>query len=94
MTMLLTFAYLGASLIMFWHSAGSHGRRPLHRAMLYAFAFSTMCWGSARFLILFGADAEDWRWMIELGHAAMIAFAVMWIRSEVKVNRVIKSRSA
>jgi len=37
MTLIITLTYLISAGIMFWHSAESDERRPLHRAMLYAF---------------------------------------------------------
>ena len=94
MTALVAIAYILASGILFWHSADDPDRRPLHRAMLYAFAFSLMCQGSARFLIVFGTPASEWTWMLDLGHLSMIAFAAMWIRREVDVNALLKGRRA
>jgi len=91
MTLIITLTYLISAGIMFWHSAESDERRPLHRAMLYAFAFAMMCWGSARMLVMFGFPAQDWNWMIDLGHASMVAFAVMWMHREIRVKQLIRS---
>lgn len=94
MSLLVTVAYLISAGVMFWHSADSPDRRPLHRAMLYAFAFALMCWGSARMLMLFGVDAADWQWMVDLGHVAMIAFAVMWMHLEIHVLRLLRKKGS
>ena len=82
MTVFLTIADLLLALALFWHSANSPARDAVLRAMLYAWAFALMCFGTARFLILFGAAQDDWRWMINLGHLALIAFGVMWVARE------------
>lgn len=82
MTVLLTIADLLLALALFWHSANSPDRDGVLRAMLYCFAFSSMCFGAARFLILFGAAQDEWQWMIDLGHLALIAFGVMWVARE------------
>ncbi len=82
MTILLTIADLLLALALFWHSANSPARDGVLRAMLYAFAFAVMCFGAARFLTLFGASPADWRWMIDLGHLALIAFGIMWVARE------------
>lgn len=92
MTLFVTIAYLVAAGIMFWHSAESPDRRPLHRAMLYAFAFALMCWAAARTLILAGEPEDQWEWMVNLGHLSMIAFAAMWIRCELNVLEIIRKR--
>jgi uncharacterized membrane protein HdeD (DUF308 family) len=81
-TILLTIADLMIALVLFWHSADSPNRAPVHRAMLYAFAFATMCFGAARFLVLFGANREEWQWMIDLGHASLVIFAMIWVVRE------------
>ena len=94
MSVIVTLAYLISAGVMFWHSADSPDRRPLHRAMLYAFAFALMCWGSARMLLLFGAAPEEWAWMVDLGHASMIAFAVMWMHREIHVLRLLRKRGS
>lgn len=82
MTVLLMLADLALALALFWHSASSPARDAVLRAMLYAFAFAVMCFGAARFLTLFGADQTDWRWMINLGHLALVAFGIMWVARE------------
>jgi hypothetical protein len=82
MTWLLTFADLALAITLFWHSANSPDRDPVLRAMLYAFAFAVMCFGAARFLSLAGASPDAWRWMIDLGHVALIAFGAMWVARE------------
>ena len=92
MTLFVTIAYLVAAGIMFWHSAESPDRRPLHRAMLYAFAFAAMCFGAARFLTLFGAVQADWQWMVDLGHLALIAFGIMWVARETGRMAMLKGK--
>ncbi len=75
-------ADLVLALALFWHSANSPARDPVLRTMLYAFAFAVMCFGSARFMILFGASESDWQWMIDLGHASLIVFGIIWVARE------------
>lgn len=82
MTVFLTIADLMLALALFWHSANSPARDAVLRAMLYSFAFAAMCFGAARFLVLFGADQSEWQWMINLGHCALIAFGIMWVARE------------
>lgn len=93
MTMLLTLADLALALALFWHSANSPARDAVLRAMLYVFAFSSMCFGTARFLILFGADQSDWQWMIDAGHLALIAFGVMWVARETGRMAILKGKT-
>ena len=90
MTVALTLAYLAIAALLLWHSGATADRRPMHRAMLYAFGFAAMCFGAARFLILSGAPADDWQWMMDAGHIALVAFAAMWIRREHDVIRRIR----
>lgn len=90
MTATLTLAYLIIAALLLWHSGASADRSPMHRAMLYAFGFAAMCFGAARFLILFGAAADDWQWMIDAGHISLVAFAAMWIRREHEIIRRIR----
>lgn len=92
MTHLLTAAYLVIAFALFWYSANSDQRSRVHRAMLYAFGFAAMCFGTARFLVLFGAEAGQWRWMIEAGHVSLIAFAVMWVRREVGLKEKLERK--
>ncbi|WP_066530470.1 hypothetical protein [Erythrobacter sp. CCH5-A1] len=82
MTWLLTFADLALAITLFWHSANSPSRDAVLRAMLYAFAFSLTSFGAARFLSLTGAAPDAWRWMVDLGHVALIAFGAMWVARE------------
>lgn len=88
--LLLTVADLAVALVLFWHSANSPERDPVLRAMLYAFAFALMSFGAGRFLTLFDTDPADWRWMINLGHLALIAFGIMWVARE--TGRMAKLR--
>lgn len=90
MTFILTVAYLAIAAVLLWHSAESADRRPLHRAMLYAFGFAAMCFGSARFLMLTGTARADWQWIFDLGHVALIGFAVMWIARETGLARFLR----
>jgi len=89
---LLTIADLALAAALFWHSANSPDRDPGLRAMLYAFAFAAMCFGTARFLTLFGADPAEWRWMINLGHLSLIAFGIMWVARETGRMAMLKSQ--
>ena len=82
MIWLLTFADLALALTLFWHSANSPDRAPILRAMLYAFAFSLTSFGAARFLSLAGAGPDVWQWMVDLGHAALVAFGAIWVARE------------
>lgn len=93
MTMLLILADLAVALALFWHSAETPERAPLHRAMLYAFAFASMCFGAARFLVLFGADRDEWQWMNSLGHVALVLFAVMWVGRESGLKAKLEGKS-
>ena len=86
MTVALTFAYLAIAISLFWHSASSPNRSPLHRAMLYAFGLAAMCFGTARFMVLAGSGSGQWLWIFELGHFALVAFAVMWIGREISLK--------
>lgn len=92
MTILLTIADLVLALALFWHSASSPNRTPVHRLMLYAFAFSAMCFGTARFLTLFGADRAEWQWMIDCGHVALIGFALMWVARETGLKAKLEGK--
>lgn len=92
MTIVLTIADLVLALALFWHSANSPERDGVLRAMLYAFAFAVMCFGAARFLTLFGAKQDDWRWMIDLGHLALIAFGIMWVARETGRMAALKGK--
>jgi hypothetical protein len=82
MSWILTFADLALAIMLFWHSASSPSRDAVLRAMLYAFAFAVMCFGVARFLSLTAAGLESWRWMVDLGHVALIVFGAMWVGRE------------
>ncbi len=92
MTVLLTIADLLLAFILFWHSANSPARDAVLRAMLYAFAFASTCFGAARFLILFGADKGEWQWMIDAGHLALIAFGVIWVARETGRMAMLKGQ--
>lgn len=92
MTVFLTIADLLLAFALFWHSANSPDRDGVLRAMLYAWAFALMCFGAARFLILFGADRGEWQWMIDLGHVALIAFGVMWVARETGRMAALKGK--
>lgn len=93
MTVLLTIADLVLGFMLFWHSANSPERDAVLRAMLYAFAFASMCFGAARFLILFGADRGEWQWMIDLGHLALIVFGVIWVARETGRMAMLKGKT-
>lgn len=83
MTWLLTFADLALALTLFWHSANNPDRDPVQRALLYALAFSLTSFGAARFLALVGAPAPSFQWMIDLGHASLVAFAAIKVGQEI-----------
>lgn len=93
MTIVLTLADLLIAFALFWHSAESPNRAPLHRAMLYAFGFAAMCFGAARFLSLFGANRDEWQWIFDLGHGALVAFAVMWVARETGLKAKLEGKS-
>ena len=92
MTIVLTIDDLLIALALFWHSAETDDRAPVHRAMLYAFAFAAMCFGAARFLVLFGAEREEWQWMIDLGHGSLTLFAVMWVAREAGLKAKLEGK--
>ncbi len=94
MTILLTIADLAIALALFWHSADSPSRAPAHRFMLYAFAFALMCFGTARFLTLFGANRAEWQWMIDLGHVALVAFACLWVARETGLKAKLEGKKS
>lgn len=94
MTILLTIFHALTALILFWYSAESKERRPLHRALLYAFGFSMMCWASANLLEALGRPSHEWVWMIDLGHWSMAGFALMWIIREGYASALIRDRHA
>ncbi|MBA4766075.1 MAG: hypothetical protein H2049_00385 [Porphyrobacter sp.] len=92
MNILLTIADLVLAFALFWHSANSPNRDPVLRAMLYAFAFAAMCFGAGRFLTLFDAARDEWVWMINLGHVALIAFGIMWVARETGRMAMLKGK--
>ena len=93
MTWLLTFADLALALTLFCYSANNPDRDPVQRAMLYALAFSLTSFGAARFLSMNGAGQAGWQWMVDLGHAALIAFGVMWVARELGRMAKLKGKS-
>lgn len=92
MTLLLILADLAVALVLFWHSAETRERAPVHRAMLYAFSFAAMCFGTSRLLVLFGAGRDEWQWMNNLGHLALVAFAAMWVARETGLRAKLEGK--